>query len=154
MASIQIGSAKRALDHEVPLIPFIDLLLCCVMFLLVTAVWNRLAALDGVVSRPSIDGPMIAPPPGPRLFVHVSARSFLVASDAGDRVVIPFADDEPDLAALGAHLSPRRAALGSAPSAGDIVVVADDGVPYERVIATMDTITAAGFDRVSLGEGL
>src|SRR4029078_2073950 len=53
MASIQTGAAngnKRSVDHEIPLIPFIDLLLCCVMFLLVTAVWNQLRSLP--VSTP------------------------------------------------------------------------------------------------------
>ena len=43
MAAIDSGggeSGKKAVNQEIPLIPFIDLLLCCVMFLLATAVWN------------------------------------------------------------------------------------------------------------------
>jgi biopolymer transport protein ExbD len=49
MASLDIdtgGSGKKPVDASIPLIPFIDLLLCCVMFLLVTAVWNQLASID------------------------------------------------------------------------------------------------------------
>ena len=55
MATIQVGAGghgKRAVDHEIPLIPFIDLLLCCVMFLLVTAVWNRLAQMSSPLETP------------------------------------------------------------------------------------------------------
>ena len=49
MASIAVGGGhggKKSVDSEIPLVPFIDLLLCCVMFLLVTAVWNQLAQLE------------------------------------------------------------------------------------------------------------
>src|SRR6187397_2338548 len=49
MASIDTGSGssrRKAVDATLPLVPFIDLLLCCVMFLLVTAVWNELAVLS------------------------------------------------------------------------------------------------------------
>ena len=48
MGGISVGGGhggKKSVDSEIPLVPFIDLLLCCVMFLLVTAVWNRLARL-------------------------------------------------------------------------------------------------------------
>ena len=55
------GSKRSAVDHEIPLVPFIDLLLCCVMFLLATAVWTHLSSLEanqqipqpaGVFSKP------------------------------------------------------------------------------------------------------
>ena len=55
MASISTGGGdghgKKSVDAEIPLIPFIDLLLCCVMFLLVTAVWNKLDALKQRVDQ-------------------------------------------------------------------------------------------------------
>src|SRR6187455_2939726 len=49
MAGIDTGGGhggKRATNHEIPLIPFIDFLLCLVAFLLVTAVWSRMARID------------------------------------------------------------------------------------------------------------
>jgi biopolymer transport protein ExbD len=46
MASISTkahGGGRKSLNPSIALVPpFIDLLLCCVMFLLVTAVWNDL----------------------------------------------------------------------------------------------------------------
>jgi len=48
MATLDVGSGhggRRALDHNIPLIPFIDFLLCLVAFLLVTAVWSQMARL-------------------------------------------------------------------------------------------------------------
>jgi biopolymer transport protein ExbD len=63
MGGMSVGSGhagKKSLDSDIPLVPFIDLLLCCVMFLLVTAVGERrrvepnrhdliIAADDGVL---------------------------------------------------------------------------------------------------------
>src|SRR2546422_6461034 len=37
---------KKALDAEINLVPFIDLLSCCISFLLITAVWTQLARMD------------------------------------------------------------------------------------------------------------
>ncbi len=66
MATIDVGSGKggrRALDHEIPLIPFIDFLLCLVAFLLVTAVWSQMARLraDAQVPGPIECGPTDTP---------------------------------------------------------------------------------------------
>lgn len=49
MAGIDTGGGhggRRATNHEIPLIPFIDFLLCLVMFLLVTAVWSQMARIN------------------------------------------------------------------------------------------------------------
>src|SRR5947207_6115463 len=37
---------KKALDAELNLVPFIDLLSCCISFLLITAVWTQIAGLN------------------------------------------------------------------------------------------------------------
>ena len=50
------GGGKKSVDSEIPLVPFIDLLLCCVMFLLVTAVWNKLASMEA--AAPQMPSPM------------------------------------------------------------------------------------------------
>ncbi len=54
MAGIDTGGhgGKRASNHEIPLIPFIDFLLCLVMFLLVTAVWNHMARIQADANVP------------------------------------------------------------------------------------------------------
>src|SRR3954468_23063136 len=37
---------KKALDAELNLVPFIDLLSCCISFLLITAVWTQIGGLQ------------------------------------------------------------------------------------------------------------
>ena len=49
MAGFDTGGGHgkgRATNHEIPLIPFIDFLLCLVAFLLVTAVWSQMARIN------------------------------------------------------------------------------------------------------------
>lgn len=48
MAGIDVGSSvgRRAVNHDIPLIPFIDFLLCLVSFLLITAVWSEMARIE------------------------------------------------------------------------------------------------------------
>jgi biopolymer transport protein ExbD len=58
MASISVSGARgaRRVDHDLPLVPFIDFLLCLIAFLLVTAAWShaaRLAADAKVPGAPS-----------------------------------------------------------------------------------------------------
>jgi biopolymer transport protein ExbD len=59
MASIGGGSSAggRVLNHELPLVPFIDFLLCLVAFLLVTAVWTQAARLRADANVPGAAGP-------------------------------------------------------------------------------------------------
>ena len=65
MGGISVGGGhggKKSVDSEIPLVPFIDLLLCCVMFLLVTAVWNQLARLNANQQQPGQNAPNEPPP--------------------------------------------------------------------------------------------
>jgi biopolymer transport protein ExbD len=38
-------AGRRALDSEINMIPMIDLLVCCISFLLITAVWSQMARI-------------------------------------------------------------------------------------------------------------
>jgi biopolymer transport protein ExbD len=60
MAGIDTGGGhggKRSVNQELPLIPFIDFLLCLVMFLLVTAVWSQMARLNADAQVPGPPNP-------------------------------------------------------------------------------------------------
>ncbi len=146
MAGLQVGNThgKRPVDHEIPLVPFIDLLLCCVMFLLVTAVWNRLAVVESPLEAAGDPTAAVAPVEHETLSVYVHAEGFVVASPMGDRLEI--ARDE-GLAALRAVLRERRELTRSDT---ELEVIADDGILYEDVIATMDAAVGSGFLRVGL----
>jgi biopolymer transport protein ExbD len=60
MAGIDVGGGggkKRALNQEIPLIPFIDFLLCLVSFLLITAVWTQMSRINADARVPGPPDP-------------------------------------------------------------------------------------------------
>lgn len=59
MAGIDVGGhgGKKSVNHEVPLIPFIDFLLCLVSFLLITAVWTQMARINANAQVPGPPNP-------------------------------------------------------------------------------------------------
>ncbi len=60
MAGISVGGGhggKRAVNSEIPLIPFIDFLLCLVSFLLITAVWTQMSRINADARVPGPPDP-------------------------------------------------------------------------------------------------
>ena len=146
MANISVGGAhggKRPVDADIPLVPFIDLLLCCVMFLLVTAVWSQLSQLEARgPTRPDPTAPAVTPDTGPTLML--SADAWRVSSGVGDRTEGPI----DDVVALAHALAATRGVT----SGERIAVAADDDVGYARVIASIDLAMGAGFRTVSMAD--
>jgi biopolymer transport protein ExbD len=145
MASIDVDSGrsgKKALDSSIPLIPFIDLLLCCVMFLLVTAVWNQLASFDAEQDVPGERSVDKRPAEALRLVLQVHTHGYVLSSTAGDRVEIPKVGDAYDLASLRDRLAAYRS---SEPNRRELTLSPDDGVAYDELVQAMDAAAAQGF---------
>lgn len=73
MANISIAGAKsgrRALDHDLPLVPFIDFMVCLIAFLMVTAVWTQLSRIAATARAP---GDRSASVEAPRKELHLFA---------------------------------------------------------------------------------
>ena len=47
---------KKPVDADLNLVPFIDLLVCCICFLLITAVWTQMAAVKSAQQAPGTQG--------------------------------------------------------------------------------------------------
>lgn len=155
MASISSGGGhggKKSLDHSIPLVPFIDLLLCCVMFLLVTAVWNQLAKLNANQQQPGQPQMDTPPPEEPqiKLILQVQKTGYVLATTAGERTEIPKSGDTYDVEELLKKLTERRELE---PNRKDITVAPEDGVMYEDVVKAMDTVVGKGYEAMSLSDG-
>ena len=155
MGGINMGGGghggKKSVDSEIPLVPFIDLLLCCVMFLLVTAVWNQLARLNANQQQPGQSAPNEPPPEEKiKVILQVSATGYVLSSTAGDRIEIPKSGDQYDMEGLREKLQERKRLE---PNRKDLVVAPEDGVRYEDVVASMDMVVGEGFPDMSLSDG-
>lgn len=159
MASIEAGgrsSGKKPVNQEIPLIPFIDLLLCCVMFLLATAVWNQLAAMNANQQVPGQASTEDAPPEDEkvRLILQVRNSGYVLGSSAGESIDIKkrvVTDQrEFDVDELKTKLAQWKQAWDTRE---DLIVAPEDGVRYEDVIVAMDVASAAGFTTLSMADG-
>jgi biopolymer transport protein ExbD len=156
MANISTGGGhggKKSLDHSIPLVPFIDLLLCCVMFLLVTAVWNQLARLNSNQQQPGQPKEqMDTPPEEPKikLILQVQSTGYVLATTAGERTAIPKNGDAYDVEELLKKLKERRELE---PNRKDITVAPEDGTHYEDVVKAMDIVVGEGYEAMSLSDG-
>jgi biopolymer transport protein ExbD len=160
MAGIDVGGhgGKRATNHEIPLIPFIDFLLCLVAFLLVTAVWSQMARINAdarVPGPPQPDEPK-DPPKEKQLHVEMKGdRKFQLVWKEGTTVVntidvprkklnVGESGDfkYPDLAekittewkANGSHRG------ASDPKFDQCTLHTDNSTPFQDVIAVIDAI--------------
>ena len=65
-------SVRRPINSEINMVPMIDLLVCCISVLLITAVWSHLARINSNALVPGESG---VPPAPPNPTLHVDARS-------------------------------------------------------------------------------
>jgi len=144
------GSGKRV-NVDLNLVPFIDLMSVCIIFLLITAVWTQVSMIQlgsSIYSKKTSEEP-IKPPPFSEVILRVDVQ------DKGFRVV------------LGKDITPipRRSdgsynqealieALGKAkaryPEKTDGVVSVADDVSYQHLVSAMDALLISEFPQVSI----
>jgi biopolymer transport protein ExbD len=93
MAGIDVGGGggkKRSVDQEINMIPFIDLLMVTISFLLITAVWSSMARLSATAAVPSVGGPKppakIAEPSVLHVHVDEAHHAFVLEWQSGTKV--------------------------------------------------------------------
>jgi biopolymer transport protein ExbD len=108
MAGVDVGGGggkgKRALDSEINMIPFIDLLMVTIAFLLITAVWSHMARINADAQVPGPPRPDVEQQDiPPEKVLHLEMRSpekFTIVWKAGSQVVtsidVPRKDDLKD----------------------------------------------------------
>jgi biopolymer transport protein TolR len=142
---------KRALDATVNVVPAIDLLSCCISFLLFTAVWTQISRLQ---AAPVGAGAAAEVTPAKSLTVTLTMgdRGYVLATSAGATIEIPvLARDgsgvQYDLKALAERLKKLK---GEFPDQAAITVAADDAVVYADLVHTIDACIGAGLANVSI----
>ena len=162
MAAVELGSGhgrRRSTNSEINMIPFIDLLMVTIAFLLITAVWVNRSRISADAQVPGREGcgTDCVQAVEKQLHVHVGERDFgLVWKQAGTvisetrvpRAAIEVADGGtrtvryPDLAKVvegewahqGLHSDPTDRKQDQA------ILHTDDRTPYREIVAVMDAI--------------
>ena len=141
---------KKALDASLNVVPFIDLLSCCISFLLITAVWTQTSRLQ--VSQSG-------GPPQEQQDEHKETLDLkLMLTDHGYALVLPGATIEiPKVAGNGEQrydlktlADKLKTVKTSYPEQRAITVLPEDGVNYEDLVATVDTAVGEALPDVSV----
>lgn len=138
------ATGKKSLDAELNLIPFIDLLICCICFLLITAVWSQLAHIRVSQHSPGQTEQLTRPPPRVAVLVGEDGYALTVGSQ---RVVIARKGVHYDTARLSSTLRRVQTRLSGTPP---LTVAAEDGIPYRQLIRVLDLARQADFGAINV----
>jgi biopolymer transport protein TolR len=141
---------KKSLDAAINLVPFIDLLSCCISFLIITAVWTQLARMNVTQKGQAAAGTeQDNPNPQVQLTVFINKDGYSFAKSTGENTDIPMKGEDYDYTKLADVLKDAKSQY---PDKNDIMVKSDDAIMYQKVIHTMDIALSAHFADVSLGD--
>jgi biopolymer transport protein ExbD len=160
MAGIDLGGGagggRKSVDSELNMVPMIDLLMCLICFLLITAVWSTMTRLGMRGDVPG-QGDEITVPSEPKLHVTIEGERFVLTWRQDKTVVssveVPMSrvvrgegrqatTSYPELAAAierewraqGSHRDPGD------PRADVAIVHCDDRAPYGQIVAVIDAV--------------
>jgi biopolymer transport protein ExbD len=159
MAGIDVGGSdkgRRGVNHEMPLVPFIDFLLCLISFLLITAVWSQHARIDADAQVPGAKGCIACGEKRKELHVDVKDQRFLltwregstvVASTTVERKPIKLADGSTTYPELAQKLSEEWKSHGAHRNPSDerrdqAVLHTQNSLEFGELIAVVDAVSA------------
>jgi len=151
-------------NAELNLVPFIDLLSVCIVFLIATAVWIDLSSMpvDQALNDPTKEQPPPPPnPPPPPLTVHLRADGVWIGRKVEEGRNLPIVGDDYDWAAVETEIETDRRNWPATEAEGDqtvyterqVVLVTDDGIEYRNMITALDLTRKYGYQKSLLGGG-
>jgi len=133
---------KKSLDANLNLVPFIDLLSCCISFLLITAVWTQIAGLQVASSGGPPDDQQKKETIDIKLLLTDKGYALNVAGNSIEIPKVPVKDAEGssgigfDRKSLSDKLHTLKASL---PDQQAITVQPEDAIAYEDLVNAVDT---------------
>lgn len=140
---------KKSLDTELNLVPYIDLLMTIMTFLIMTAVWTQIAMLEVQNAQ---SGPPDSPPeeqkdPIPPVLVLITENALKIQEEGGESREFPKGSDGFDLTAAKAVFDQLKQAR---PERVEVKMTAEDGVQYTDIVRVIDTATGSGLTGITL----
>ncbi len=145
---------KKALDAVINVVPAIDLLSCCIAFLLYTAVWTQISRLQ--VQQLGTGAPEVEQTEQQKQLIVTLAmgeRGFNLSTSAGLSLDIPTLGRGQDgalrydLKVLGERLKQLRS---EHPDTASVTVSAEDTVNYGALVQVIDACVGVGLVSVAV----
>lgn len=155
MAQIEDSSkSERTVAVDVNLVPFIDLMSVCIIFLLVTAVWTQVSMiqLGSSIYAKRNDSGEVEPPPRPDVIVKLDIRpdGYVVNVSRNATSIAKKSDGKYDTDKLRATLAQVKQLH---PEKNDAILTVADELSYEEMVRGMDSLLNSGFGEVAISTG-
>jgi biopolymer transport protein ExbD len=140
------STGRKTVDAELNLVPFIDLLVCCICFLLITAVWVKMSSIDVSLATKGTAGKK-TPTKTKKLALEISPDSYVLLAGA-QRVEIP---------KVGAHYNHQRLARAlrdlavTHGGARPLSITVADSVSVGHMIRAMDIARGQNYLQLRMG---
>ena len=151
------GGGRRSLDSEINMIPMIDLLMCMISFLLITAVWSTMSRVNADAQVPSQRNDVDVTPQEPEKMLHVTMQGedeFSLSWRKGTTIEIgpikvpkksTVVNDQIRYEELADKIKAEWDANGSHRNPSDkkqdqAVLHCDNRTPFKEIIAVIDAI--------------
>ncbi|HET8540515.1 MAG TPA: biopolymer transporter ExbD [Anaeromyxobacter sp.] len=145
---------KKSLDAVINVVPAIDLLSCCISFLLFTAVWTQISRLQVQQLGTGAPEPTITDPQKSLMVtLAMGERGFNLSTSSGTSIDIPTLGRGPagelrfDLKSLADKLKQLKSDY---PDASAVTVSAEDTVSYGDLVQVIDACVGSGLAAVSV----
>jgi biopolymer transport protein ExbD len=157
MAGVDVGGggSKREVNSDINMIPFIDLLMVTIAFLLITAVWvsySRMNANAQIPGPPNPEKEVVPQTPEKVLHLHIQENEFSLVWKQGATVVSETkvakpSGDSVKYSDLEKKLGEEWKLHGGHQDASDkkvdqAVLHADNRLPFKEIIAVLDALYA------------
>ena len=152
MAHIDDGGGKST-TVDLNLVPIIDLMSVCIIFLLITAVWTQVSMIQigsSIYGQKTSDAQPEPPPRAEipfRLDVLKDGYRIVVARQ---EIRLPMVNGAYDGDKLLVELKKIKELY---PDKADAIVTVLDELPYESLIGGMDALLTAGFPEIGVATG-
>ena len=145
------GQGGRKANVDLNLVPFIDLMSVCIIFLLITAVWTQVSMIQlgsSIYSKKTSEEP-VTPPPFSEVVLRVDVlpEGFRLLFGKDMTTIPKLSDNNYDKDHLIARLKKVKKQY---PGKVDGVTSVRDNVYYKHLIEAMDALLIAGFSQVSI----
>ena len=154
MAHVEEIGGKQSINVELNLVPFIDLMCVCIIFLLVTAVWTQVSMIQlgsSVYAKKTAASPLTDLPPNFEIpfRVNVLEDGFHILIGK-QRMHVPLVGGKYDQVKL---LEEIRKIKDVYPEKKDAVVASRDQIKYEHLVSAMDALLYGGFPEMTIATG-
>ena len=149
----QISGDDKSINVELNLVPFIDLMSVCIIFLLITAVWTQVSMIQigSSVYGKRNDVEQAEPPPRPEIAFRLDVtNSGFVINLGKTQSRIPKLNGQWNEQGLLTALQEIKTKY---PEKNDAIIMMADDLKYQDLILGMDSLLVGGFPEISVATG-